>query len=261
MESEPATSRAALLSDLEARMESLYRTGAYYLSVPPGDAGSADAYWGEIVDPDGRVRDRRREREQAVADLAEELAYVASLDRGAILDVGCGLGFFLGALDDGWDKHGVELSPEAAAHAGRFGQVVQGVAEALPYPDGRFDVVFCHHVIEHLAVPERGLTELRRVLADGGHLVLGTPDFDSAAARRFGGRYRLLHDPTHVSLFSNDSMHRFLRDHGFAIQRVRYPFFDTRHCTPEAFERLRRGEGISPAAYGSFMTFYALKVP
>ena len=76
------------------------------------------------------------------------------------------------------------------------------------------------------------------------------------AARRYRERYRLLHDPTHISLFSNDSMHRFLRDHGFRIERVRYPYFEGRHFNQANLTRLLEGEGISPAFYGNFMTFY-----
>ena len=93
-------------------------------------------------------------------------------------------------------------------------------------------------------------------------LILGTPDFDSGAARRWGARYRLVHDPTHISLFTNDSMHRFLRDHGFDIEYVDYPYFETRYFTSENLARqLDATSEVSPPFYGSFMTFYSRKRP
>ena len=46
--------------------------------------------------------------------------------------------------------------------------------EALPFPDGSFDVVLCTQVIEHLLDPARGLAEIARVLAPGGHAVITT---------------------------------------------------------------------------------------
>jgi D-sedoheptulose 7-phosphate isomerase len=88
---------------------------------------------------------------------------------------------------------------------------------------------------------------------------LGTPDFDSGCARRFGKNYRLLHDPSHISLFSNDSIQRFLRDHGFIIDRVEYPFFETRYFTQENLMRLFDTTQISPPFYGNFITFYCHK--
>ena len=89
-----------------------------------------------------------------------------------------------------------------------------------------------------------------------GIILLGTPDFDSGCARLFGNNYRLLNDPTHISLFSNDSMHRFLRDHGFTIDYVEYPFFNTRHFTEDNLKALFNTSKVSPPFYGNFMTFY-----
>ena len=71
-----------------------------------------------------------------------------------------------------------------------------------------------------------------------------------------GNNYRLLNDPTHISLFSNDSMHRFLRDHGFKIDQVEYPFFNTRYFTKNNLNDLFNTSRVSPPFYGNFMTFY-----
>lgn len=221
---------------------------------PPDYEG---AYWGVITDPDGRTRDRAREREQHLDDIRQELAFLHALPGGRLLDVGCGLGFLLSALDARWERHGVEVSRYAGERAAEHARVHVGTLERAAYPAEHFDCVVLHHVIEHVDDPVSLIREARRVMRPGGWLVLGTPDFDCAAARRFGPRFRLLHDPTHVSLFTNESMHRFLRDHGFEIRRVEYPFFETRHFTRENLERLFDTAATSPAFYGSFMTFYA----
>ena len=81
-----------------------------------------------------------------------------------------------------------------------------------------------------------------------------------AEANRFGADYRLLRDPTHISLFSNDSMHRFLRAHGFHIDAVDYPFFETRHFTADNLVQMLDRDDVSPPFYGSFMTFYCTRV-
>lgn len=227
----------------------------------PAEASYEESYWGVITDPDGQVRDRRLERAQHLDDLKTELAFIHSLPPGKLLDVGCGLGFLLSGVEHGWERHGVEVSSFAAQSAGQYGCIFNGALEDANYADQQFDVVVLYHVIEHVADPLALLKELRRVLKDDGWLILGTPDFDSGAARLFGEKYRLLHDVTHISLFSNDSMHRFLRDHGFAINRVDYPYFETRHFNEKSLLGLFDRSTISPPFYGNFMTFYCRKEP
>ena len=245
--------------DLAAAMRGLYETGEYFVSIPPGETSYEENYWGEIVDPDGRRRNRLEERDRYLEDLATELAFIGSLPPGDVFDVGCGLGWLLSALDDGWRKLGVEVSAFAASHAREHGEIFTGTLLDCPFAEGSFDLVVMHHVIEHMADPVANIVKLGALLRPGGHLVLGTPDFDSGCARRFGANYRLLHDPTHVSLFSNDSMHRFLRDHGFTITAVNYPFFGTRHFSAENLQRLFETDRISPPFYGNFMTFCCVR--
>lgn len=218
-----------------------------------------DEYWHFVKDPDGCQRDRLAERDLHLADLSEELAFVRGLPVGRVLDVGCGLGFFLSGLDPAWLRHGVEISAFAAKHAARWADVHVGTLQSARYPDGWFDLVILHHVIEHVEDPVALVSEVSRVLKPGGALVLGTPDFAGACARRFGDNYRLLHDATHVSLFSADGMHRFLRDQGLLIQNVAFPFFETRHFTEGNLLRMFDTSRTSPPFHGNFMTYYCVK--
>ncbi len=216
-------------------------------------------YWGVVTDPDGKVRDRTKERGLFLADVHAELAYINALPPGRLLDIGCGLGFLLSGVSPAWNKHGVEISKLAGESARAFGTIHVGDLHSAKYADDHFDVVVLHHVIEHLDDPATLLAEALRVLRPGGKFLLGTPDFDCAMARRFGQRFRLLHDPTHVSLFTNESMYRFLRDHGLEVDRVDYPYFETRHFTEENLRRVFDTEQTSPPFYGNVMTFYCTK--
>lgn len=243
--------------DLNAAMAGLYGSGDYYVSVPAGPSEAEDdTYWTKSVDPDGNERDRFAERDQYVENIRPELAHIAALDPGRVLDIGCGPGWLLSAIDDAWDKHGVELSAAAADHASQYGEILVGPFENARYPDGSFDLIVMYHVIEHLPDPVGALRRARALLRPGGRAVIGTPDFDSGCARRFGNRYRMLHDPTHISLFSNDSMHRCLRDNGLRIDGVEYPYFATQWFNRENLLRMLETGGISPPFYGNFMTFY-----
>ncbi|HEX4341137.1 MAG TPA: class I SAM-dependent methyltransferase [Polyangiaceae bacterium] len=229
----------------------------YTRREPPAVTEFEEGYWGVVKDPDGKVRDLSGERDKKVEDLSCELAFVNKLPPGRLLDVGCGLGHLLSGVDPRWERHGIEISEYAAEKATEHGVIFHGDLTSANYPDRFFDAVTLYHVIEHMDDPERELREIRRVMKPGGWLIVGTPNFDSACARRFGDNFRLLHDVTHISLFSAESLRRLLEDNGFAVDWEDYPFFDTRYFTQENLERLFDATKMSPPFYGNIMTLYA----
>lgn len=93
-----------------------------------------------------------------------------------VLDVGCGGGYtceFLarrGACLSGVDRSApcIEAARSHAAVSGLEIDYRVGVAEQLPFTAGRFDVVICVDVLEHVDRPDDVITEIARVLAPGG---------------------------------------------------------------------------------------------
>jgi len=218
-----------------------------------------ESYWKGVVDPDGKVRDKTQEQGKRLAECREELAYINSLPPGKVLDVGCGLGFLLAGIDPRWEKHGVEISEYAAEQAQNYGTVLCGVLAGAKHPNDYFDVVLWHHVIEHLENPVEELLEIKRILKPGGKLILGTPNFGCELAKRAGDNFRLLHDKTHVSLFTAESVQAMLRDAFFEIEKVSYPYFGTEYHTMENLEKTFWPEKDCPPFYGNIVTVYAYK--
>ena len=216
-------------------------------------------YWGTITDPDGKVRNRMDEREQYLDDIKTELAYINNLVPGRILDIGCGPGWLLSALPGAWEKFGIEPDRVTTEITEESGIIVADTLLGADYRGKPFDVIVMHHVIEHMEDPEAAIKEVFRILKPGGKLLIGTPDFDSPVARRFGDNYRMLYDKTHISPFTHQSMHTFLTGHGFVIDEVKYPFFEGRHFTKENLLRLLDTDKVSPPFFGNWMTFYCHK--
>jgi len=243
--------------DLQVLMDGLYETGDYYATIQPvGEVNYEEEYHEITFDPDGKKRNLLEEREQWLTSVKEITDYLDNLDPCRILDIGCGLGWLLSSLSDDWDKNGIEISKFASNHARQFGEIHNGTLDDFPDIEC-FDIVVMNHVIEHLSDPISALKKINNMLNDdGGFLIISTPDFDSAAARRYGDRFRLLNDPTHISLFSADSMHRCLRDHGFKIIKVEYPYFETPWFSKKNLLRILDDQGVSPPFYGSAMTFF-----
>lgn len=96
----------------------------------------------------------------------------------AILDVGCGLGTYVRKFRGfSEDVHGVDVDPERVAEASESLPNIQvSFGERLPFPDGRFDVVFLNEVIEHVEDDRQTLSECVRVLRAGGHVVVYAPN-------------------------------------------------------------------------------------
>jgi SAM-dependent methyltransferase len=100
-----------------------------------------------------------------------------------ILEVGCGTGALLTefpALTTA-EIHGLEISPDNARMAHRNASTARltcGDGHFLPYPDGCFDIVFCHFLLLWVKSPSIVLKEMKRVTRPGGAvLALAEPDY------------------------------------------------------------------------------------
>jgi SAM-dependent methyltransferase len=231
----------------------------YYVErTPPLPVNTPGPYFSTAAtDPDGNSVDNFDSYERFCARSSEIISHLRNLPPGTLLDVGCGPGNLLKNLsENGWICTGIEPDLPAANFAERFGKVFRGTYESFN-SHGKFDVVVLNHVIEHVNNPLKMVTWVKKVIKKDGLLVLSTPDFDSAAARRWQERFRLLHDPTHISLFSSDSLRRMLRDMGFQIEKTEYPFFETPYFTDENLKRLFETGSVSPPFYGSVVTVFS----
>lgn len=113
---------------------------------------------------------------------------------GALLDVGCGTGWWLERLAGDpsvtGPLHGVELLADRAAAARRRvpdATIAEGDARVLAYEAGRFTVVTLLTVLSSLAGPYdvgRALGEAARVLHPRGALIVWEPRIATPANRR-----------------------------------------------------------------------------
>ncbi len=91
------------------------------------------------------------------------------LEGARVLDLGAGPGYLARALED-QGAVVAALEPDAASllrdvpPAG----ALRGDGLALPFPDARFDAVFCSNVLEHTPDAQGVITEIERVLRPGG---------------------------------------------------------------------------------------------
>ena len=109
-------------------------------------------------------------------------AWIARLVRaeagGAVLDVGCGGGYFLREIAP-LPAIGVEISDTAideARHAAPLADLALAQGERLPFRDGAFGAVVCLGNLEHFLDPALGVREMARVLSSSGRAWILVPN-------------------------------------------------------------------------------------
>jgi SAM-dependent methyltransferase len=111
----------------------------------------------------------------------EFLHRVGLLDKpGTILEVGCGKGMLLKALQAaGHTALGIDIDPAPIAVCRSvYPELAVEVAsgDSIPFPAASFDVVVSFDVFEHIRDSDRHLREVARVLKPGACYLLQTPN-------------------------------------------------------------------------------------
>lgn len=166
----------------------------------------------------------------------KRLVEMVKMEKGKILDIGCGGGITTESLQYYFPKatlYGCDVSKKAIDYAREFGskKVTYGVirGKKLPYKDKTFDVCVCLDVMEHVPDVEFFLEEVKRIMKKNGKFFLLVPCEgqqlthtwfwqklkigDTMTFRRYGH----IHPE-----FTHDYVLKFLKTHGFAIKKKAY---------------------------------------
>ena len=110
-----------------------------------------------------------------------------------VLDLCCGHGAGTKALlATGAEVTGLDFSSAMLSEARRCAEaaeLIEGDAQAMPFPDARFDAVVCGFGIMHMPDQPKALAEVHRVLRPGGTFVMTVwcgPDRSAAFRIAFG---------------------------------------------------------------------------
>jgi len=141
------------------------------------------------------------------------------------LDVGCGASRILDGLPAG--SLGVDPSVPNLRYARRFGKyVAAGALPRIPVRDGLFGTVICSQVIEHIPADEAIFAEFRRLVAPGGQLILGTPDYGRMRWRLMEKVYDFVNPggyaDEHITHYNAAMLEAMVEEAGFEVTGKRY---------------------------------------
>ena len=98
--------------------------------------------------------------------------------KGHILVDGCGVGAYLGHLNDPVNfTVGLDIEfPRTVDAKEAADRVVCAAGESLPFSSGQYDLLLNHEVLEHVQDDRQAIREMVRVLKPGGRLALFCPN-------------------------------------------------------------------------------------
>jgi len=204
----------------DARIVRCEHCGFLFLSPQPSDEilkkiYSSDYFFGSSS---AEMREHIALLKTSTAEAYLDLLKSKGINKGRLLEVGCGDGYLLRAAERrGFEVVGIEYSEHAASKAREgltHGQVVVGELQSADFPSESFDVCVLADVIEHVRDSRAFLESAWLRLKQGACILLATPSTDSWSARLMGSRW-MEFKTEHMSYFSHRSLESLLWQTGF----------------------------------------------
>ena len=179
---------------------------------------------------------------------------------GQLLDIGCGLGFFIKTAHKyGFDVYGIDVAKRAVQYVENTFKLIARVEtlDELLRQGKRFDLITLWHVLEHFVNPVDELKKIRRLLNEGGVCFIEVPNLHSlrfklSRNKWVGGNHPLYHR----SFFTNQTLEDTLYKSGFSRTK-RIP--TSYHITERSYIYETLKNILNIIAMDAFLDFVAWK--
>ncbi|MEI6843438.1 MAG: class I SAM-dependent methyltransferase [bacterium] len=184
-----------------------------------------DHYKNQPLDPNYLKGEKPRRK--SFGKILERLEKIRKTNTGEILDIGCGVGFFLAEADRrGYKPFGIELSTKQVAYArDKFNlkNVEQGDITDFDkiFKDKKFDVITAFDVLEHIENFKVFFDKIHSHLKPNGIVIMTIPMIDSPGARLMGKKWHALL-PSHINYFTKKSLENVYSSFGFTLEKEKW---------------------------------------
>jgi 2-polyprenyl-3-methyl-5-hydroxy-6-metoxy-1,4-benzoquinol methylase len=180
-------------------------------------------------------------------------------NKGQLLDVGCGTGYFLKSCkEDGWKVEGTEPDPDARKIA--EGLTKSEISETIFSKNNyqSYDIITLWHVLEHVHKLNECMERISNLLKENGKLIIAVPNCESYDAKIYKENWAAYDVPRHLYHFTAETMNRLLNKHKFTLVRKEPMKFDAFYVSMMS-EKYRKGSTIKGVLNGFMSNLKAEK--
>jgi SAM-dependent methyltransferase len=155
-------------------------------------------------------------KKKIVLDLIRR--YVPARADHRILDIGCGSGLMLNALEQIGETNGMDMSDEAIGFSREIfsGMVKKGfLPDNIPYENERYSLVTVLDVIEHVDDDRAALEAIRAKMVLGGQAIITVP-----ACMFLWSEHDVLNE--HKRRYTRNELREKLIEAGFTVEKISY---------------------------------------
>lgn len=201
--------------------------GVQFMNPAYSDAYLAEYYAGYIA-PVNTQKTLDEQHEVCKQNFAAINRFIP--DKGEMLDFGLGNGTYaLYARELGWQVSGYDVDCATTQElAKKMAMDIRcGDFEKLDWGDRKFDLIYAHHVVEHLKDPVARLKNFYAIMKKDGFLYIGVPNISAWGSKlkfflektglkktRVGNYYDSEH---HIFYYNPASLQRLLEISGFKV--------------------------------------------
>lgn len=230
-------------------------TGAFTQDIPEqaaiGKYYAAASYISHSETKDGLVNKLYHAvRSRTLLEKRKMMQQLTGLDKGSLLDVGCGTGAFVATmLQAGWETTGLEPDDTARKNAFNLYNVQPLPSpEIFNLPSQQYDAITMWHVLEHVHQLHEYVDQLKRLLKPSGKIVIAVPNYTSEDATHYNQHWAAYDVPRHLYHFSPASMKTLMLKHGMKVVDCKPMWFDSFYVSMLS-EQYKNGKGNLVAAF------------
>lgn len=189
------------------------------MKLKPADVAKLENFFGKLKD-DVYPEPPSEIHSDITAKMVKHLLEKIELPPGSsVLDVGCGQGVALKHFAEaGLKAKGIALGDDVDACVEKGFDVCEMDQSFLDFQDGSFDLVWSRHCLEHSVMPYFTLSEMSRVLKDGGYCYVEVPTPDTSCRHQLNpNHYSVLGKSMWKSLITRSGL-RIIEDIGISFR-------------------------------------------
>lgn len=178
-----------------------------------------------------------------------KLGLIESLhpEKGSILDIGAGSGFFLSVMKEAnWSVSGMEPEKVGRESAAELG--IELRASLDDFNGESFGAITLWHVLEHLPNLKGDFQKLMDLLEPNGHLIIAVPNRESYDAKIYGDSWAALDMPIHLYHFRKRDIKALAEEYNMEVVQIKNMRFDSFYVSMLS-EKIKNNKGNLPKAF------------